>query len=58
LAQTGLVLALDRAGRDTDAADFSDFVASAIKAIKAKNESALAMLLGVDSIVSADEGDS
>lgn len=58
LSQTGLVLALDRAGRDTDAADFSDFVAGAIKAIKAKNASALAVFLGVDSALSADEGDS
>lgn len=48
LAQTGLLLALDRAGRETDSADFATFVASVVKAIKGKNKSALAVLLGVE----------
>lgn len=47
LAQTGLLLALDRAGRETDPADFGTFVIEVVKAIKAQNESALAVLLGV-----------
>lgn len=47
LAQTGLLLALDRAGRETDPADFGTFVVEVVKAIKAQNESALAVLLGV-----------
>lgn len=48
LAQTGLLLALDRAGRETDSADLATFVASVVKAIKGKNKSALAVFLGLE----------